>query len=110
MLTVTDEAGQTATSNPTGVAVGSGNPTAVLLVTKTGGLNVTADGSAFHGGGHVDDFHLHVLVGRRYRSTGPQAGPSAPHSFAVGGTYTVTLRVTDNLGRIGTTTQTVTVP
>ena len=43
-------------------------------------------------------------------STGPQASAAATKTYGVGGTYTVTLRVADNLGRIAQTTQAVTVP
>ncbi len=91
VLTVTDEAGQTATSTPTGVAVGSGNPTAVLLVTKTGGRNVTADGNGSTASGTSTIATYTFLWGDGTAPTGPQAGPSAPHTFAVAGTYTVTL-------------------
>jgi PKD repeat protein len=36
-------------------------------------------------------------------------GPTAGHAFAVNGTYTVTLTVTDTIGQTGSTTRTVTV-
>jgi len=108
-LTVTDEAGQSATSAGSSVPVGSGNPTAVLLVTKTGGLNVQADGSGSSAAGTATIASYTFLWGDGSAPT-TTTSPAATHSFGVLGTYTVTLRVTDSLGRVGTTTQTVTVP
>ena len=108
-LTVTDEAGQSATSAGTSVPVGSGNPTAVLLVTKTGGNGVQADGSGSSAAGTATIATYTFLWGD---GTAPTTGtnPAATHTFGVAGTYTITLRVTDNLGRSGTATQAVTVP
>jgi PKD repeat protein len=108
-LTVTDEAGQSATSGGTSVPIGSGNPNAVLLVTKTGGNSVQADGAGSSAAGTATIATYTFLWGDG-TSTGPQASPAATKTYGVAGTYTVTLRVTDNLGRIGQTTQTVTVP
>jgi len=44
-----------------------------------------------------------------FGDTSSSAGSTASHSYAVGGTYTVALTVTDNVGASGTATQDVTV-
>jgi PKD repeat protein len=108
-LTVTDEAGQSATSVATPVPVGSGNPTAVLLLSKTGGNGIVADGSGSTASGTATVTTYTFIWGD---GSAPESGAAAsrPHTYAVAGTYTVTLRVTDNLGRTGTAPQTIAVP
>jgi len=108
-LTVADEAGQSATSAGTPIPVGSGNPNAVLLVSKTGGNSITADGSGSSPTGTSTIAAYTFIWGDGSANTTGTAA-SAPHTYGIAGTYTITMRVTDNLGRIGTTTQTVTVP
>ena len=111
-LTVTDEAGQSATSGGTTVQVGTGNPTAVLLVSKTGSLKVSADGSGSTPTG-TSTIRDYTFIWGDGRTDGPTTSPSMPHDYGTtngAGTYTVTLRVTDNLGRSSTASQTVTVP
>ncbi len=84
-------------------------PTAALTVTPSSGvapLSVTANasGSTDPDGTIVSyrfDFGDGVVVG-------PQAGATATHTYALG-TWTASVRVTDNSGRTGTTSRVVTV-
>jgi PKD repeat protein len=106
-LTVTDDAGQSATAKQS-VTVGAGNPVASLVVTKTGGLSIQADarGSSAAGGASIATYSY--LWGDA-TSTSPGLAVQ-PKVYGVGGTYTVTLTVVDSLGRTATASQTVTVP
>jgi PKD repeat protein len=111
-LVVTDSAGRTnATSVP--VSVGSGNPAAVLLVTKTGVGTVQADGSASFATGNATIANYTFFWGDGSTPTSSSA-PSASHTYTLiggAGTFTITMRVTDSLGRITTSTaQAVTFP
>jgi PKD repeat protein len=114
-LTVTDDAGATATSTPQDVKVDPGNPDAKLSIIKTGGTVIQADASAstpkgtaqivsytfIWGDGTQDISNLPVM-------THTYPAPVAP---ATTSTFQVTLRVTDSVGRTGTTApQPVTVP
>jgi PKD repeat protein len=110
LLTVTDEAGQSVTSSPTPVTVGSANPTAVLTVTKTGGLSVSGDGGASSAAPGSSIVSYTFVWGDGTQTTVTPPVVSSPKTYLVGGTYTVRLNVTDNLGRTGTTTQSITVP
>ncbi len=107
-LVVTDSAGRTNATSQL-VSVGNGNPTAILLVTKTGGLAIQADATTSSATGTSTITNYSFFWGD---STSTNAGGSAAaaHTYAIAGTYTVTLRVTDNLGRIATTTTSVVVP
>jgi PKD repeat protein len=113
-LTVTDEAGQSVTSAPTAVAIGTANPTAVLTVTKTGtppSNSISADGGASSAapGSQIVSYTFVWGDGTASTTVVPPA-VSALHTYAAPGTYTVRLNVTDNLGRTGTITQPITVP
>jgi hypothetical protein len=83
-----------------------------LTVAKAGGLNVVADGSlstATLG----TTIATYTFIWGDGNQTGPQASSSAVHSYGVGGTYSVTLRVTDTFvpPRPGVSPpQTITVP
>jgi PKD repeat protein len=108
VLVVTDDLGQTGTVSKT-VPVGSGAPTARLSLTKAGGLNILADGSASTATG------TSVIATYSFNwgdPSGSTTGSSStqPHSYPGAGTYTVVLTVTDNAGRSATTSQTITVP
>jgi PKD repeat protein len=115
-LTVTDDAGQSATA-PQTVTVGQGNPTAVLSVIKTGGTSIQADGSQSTASASSTIVSYTFIWGDGTQ-TGPQATPVASKTYlppvapALTSTFTVTLRVTDNAvpPRSGTASQTVTVP
>jgi PKD repeat protein len=108
VLSVADETGQK-TVLPKTVIVGSGNPGAVLVVSKTGGNNVQADGSGStsQSGAVISSYTFNFGDG-----TASVTGSASivPHAYGVNGTYTVRLTVTDSLGRTGTTTSSVTVP
>lgn len=108
VLTATDDAGQRAVV-PKTLTVSSGNPAAVLIVNKTGGLNVQGDGSGStsQGGRTITNYTFNFGDG-----TASVSGTSSvvPHAYSVAGSYTVRLTITDSLGRSGTTTATVTVP
>jgi PKD repeat protein len=110
-LTVTDEAGQSATSGGTTVSVGGGNPTALLTVTKTGATSVLADGSGSTAvAGATIASYTFQWGDTPPTQTGPGTASTATKNYALAGTYTVRLIVVDSLGRSATTTQTVTVP
>jgi PKD repeat protein len=110
-LVVTDSVGRTGSVFHT-VQVFTANPTAVLTVAKAGGLNVTADGSLSTAtlGSTIATY---TFIWGDGTQTGPQASSSAVHAYGVGGTYSVTLRVTDTFvpPRSGVSPpQTITVP
>jgi PKD repeat protein len=109
-LTVTDDTGLTATA-ASAVNVGTGNPTAVLTVNKTGGTDVFADGSSSTATSPATITSYLFIWGDGLSDTVlVAAGSSKSHHYTLAGTYTVTLRVTDSVGRVGSTTQNVTVP
>jgi len=110
VLVVTDDLGHTGTVSKT-VPIASTNPTARLALSKSGGLNITADGSASTAVGTATIVSYSFTWGDPTGTTSGSA-PSAPHTFPQLGTYTVTLTVTDNQvpARTGTTSQTITVP
>jgi len=106
-LTVTDEAGQIGVSSKT-VSVGTGAPTASFsfAITAPGSHTVTVDGSASTAVGQA-------IVSTYIWSFGDGSSGSGvvtSRSYAAAGTYTVTLTVTDSLGRSGVTSQSITVP
>ncbi|NYJ06259.1 beta strand repeat-containing protein [Petropleomorpha daqingensis] len=79
-------------------------PTASFTATPSG-LAVSVNGSASNDpGGSVASYSWGWGDG-----TTPGTGVTAGHTYAAGGTYTITLTVTDNGGLTGTTTRTVTV-
>jgi PKD repeat protein len=108
VLSVLDDAGQK-TVLPRTVVIGSGNPTATLVVSKTGGLVVQADASAStsQGGTTITTYTFNFGDGT---ATVSGSASLVPHTYALAGTYTVRLTVTDSLGRTGTNTAAVTVP
>jgi PKD repeat protein len=110
VLSVLDDAGQKTVFSKL-VVIGGGAPTAVLTVTKTGGNSVFADGSASTATTPATITSYTFIWGDGNTDVVPVAsGSSKPHTYVAVGTYTVTLRVTDSLGRVGSTTQNVTVP
>ena len=99
-LTVTDNAGGTATATGS-VPVSNGAPTAALVLTKTGARSVTADGS-----GSTDPDGTIASYSWDFGDGTPAvSGATATHTYAVDGTYSVTLTVTDNVGTVATATQ-----
>jgi PKD repeat protein len=109
-LVVTDSAGRT-NAKAQIVLVGTGNPTAVLSINKTGGNGILADGSGSTavGSAVIASYTFNWGDGTP-NTTGTAA--SVSHPFPAAGTYTVRLTVTDNAipARSSSTTASVTVP
>ncbi|MET0977080.1 MAG: PKD domain-containing protein [Leifsonia sp.] len=78
-------------------------PTASFTATP-GVLTVAVDGSA-----STDSDGSIASYAWNFGDGGAATGPTATHSYAAGGTYTVTLTVTDNKGATGTTSSSVVV-
>jgi PKD repeat protein len=104
-LTVVDEAGQEGTVTQT-ITVGSGNPTATFTIAKAGGNQIVGDGTSSIAASGATIVSWGWLWGDGASSTGTVAS----HTYAAAGTYTVTLTVTDSVGRTGRATQNITVP
>jgi PKD repeat protein len=107
-LTVTDDAGNTAsTTNP--VAVGQGlSPSFTISPTnpKTGAnVFVNGSGSTTVGGASITQYDWDFGNGDRFVN----GGVTHSDTYAVAGTYTITLTVHDSAGRTATTSLTVTV-
>jgi parallel beta-helix repeat protein len=109
-VTVADTAGlsSTATANVT-VAPSDAAPAAALVVIPSSGsapLSVTADASASTDtdATGIETYAFNFGDGT---TVGPQAGPTATHSYPTQGTYTVTVTVTDTAGLSATATATV---
>ncbi|MBK8756846.1 MAG: PKD domain-containing protein [Actinomycetales bacterium] len=98
-LTVTDNAGGTATATGP-VTVTNGAPTAALVLTTTAARSVAADGS----GSSDPDGTIASYSWDFGDGTPAASGVTATHTYAVDGTYVVTLTVTDNVGTVGTAT------
>jgi parallel beta-helix repeat protein len=109
-VTVTDSAGRSASATTT-VTVTIAPPTANLAVSPPSGtapLQVTADASkSTPGSAPIASYTFDFGDGSA--KVGPQAGPTATHTYASGGTYTATVTVTDSTGATGTATYKVTV-
>jgi PKD repeat protein len=109
VLTVRDDTGQTS-SQSTVLNVGTGVPVVVLVLSKAGGVTVTADASsstAFSPSTIAD----YTFIWGDGTQTDAGLSPTATHAEVNGaGTYTVTVRVTDSTGRIGFGSQPITVP
>jgi PKD repeat protein len=107
-LTVVDESGQQASTSST-VPVGTGAPTAIFTAAVTGIHTMTFDASAStaQGGATITQYQWSFGDGS---FGGPSAAPSISHTFVAAGTYTVTVSVTDSLGRTGIFASAVTVP
>lgn len=108
VLSILDDTGQKATTTK-GVTVSSANPTARLNVVKSGGTSIVADGSLSTAvlGATVTTYSFNFGDG-----SAPISGAAAvvPHTYGIAGTFTVTLVVTDNLGRTGSVSVSITVP
>ncbi|MGD8868680.1 MAG: PKD domain-containing protein, partial [Gemmatimonadales bacterium] len=101
MLTVTDNDGLTATSSKS-VTAGPQAPVAEFTWNASG-LSVDFTDASTDADGTVTGWNWDFGDG----ATSSAQNPS--HSYAVGGSYTVTLTVTDDSGATGMTTQTVNV-
>jgi acid phosphatase type 7 len=89
-------------------------PIASVTATPSRGLaplDVTVDASASVGHNRTPIKQYSFDFGDGSAGTGPQSGPVATHTYTAAGTYTVTARVTDAAGQVGTgTTQVVVLP
>lgn len=108
VLTVTDDTGQRKTFTKA-VAVASGQPKAAFAFANLGGQMIGVDGSGSTAAGTAV-IQTYAWTWGDASSNSPSTSPVATHQYLVGATYTVTLTVTDNLGRVGTVSQAVTVP
>ncbi|WP_285113973.1 PKD domain-containing protein [Leifsonia sp. fls2-241-R2A-40a] len=106
-LTVTDPDGNriSRVGNSVVVAGGGANqPPTASFTAGTNGLAVAVDGRASSDpDGSISSYAW------TFGDGGTATGSSANHTYAAAGTYTITLKVTDNLGATGTTTRQVTV-
>jgi len=91
----------------TGAGGSNTPPTAVIGATPTTGMAPMA--VAFSGAGSSDPSGTITSYAWNFGDGHTSAAESPSHTYAVVGTYTVTLRVTDNVGLTGTATTTVTV-
>ena len=107
LLSVLDDTGQHKTFTKT-VAVGSGQPKAAFTFAVTGTHTITVDGNGSSAAGTSVIATYAWTWGDGSSTSGTSAIVSHPYGGA--GTNQVTLAVTDTLGRVGTITQTVTVP
>ncbi len=108
-LTVTDDAGKTASTTLT-LAVGSSNPTAAFTFSPTDPLpgstvNFNASTSQAAAGRRIVSYTWDFGDGSALQTTS-SATISHPYG-ASENTYTVTLTVTDDVGKTGTTSKTV---
>ncbi|HEY3436299.1 MAG TPA: PKD domain-containing protein [Actinotalea sp.] len=82
--------------------VAGNTPPTASFTTSCTQLDCTVDGSA-----SSDPDGTIAGYAWAFGDGGTASGPTASHHYASGGTYTVTLTVTDNAGATGTTTRTV---
>ena len=110
VLTVTDDTGQRKTFTKT-VVVTSGQPKAsfTFAVTNPATHTIQVNGSGSSAAGTASILTYAWTWGDG-NSTAASGSSIANWSYAAAGSYPVTLTVTDNLGRVGTLTQTVVVP
>jgi trimeric autotransporter adhesin len=110
VLSVRDEVGQKTTLAKT-VKVDSGGPIAKFTFAITDPLNhvVTVDGSSSTATGTaaIKDYKWTWGDGQ---STDSGAATAASHTYAAAGPYVITVTVTDTLNRVGSLSQSVTVP
>ena len=104
MLTVTDNQGATGSVSH-GVAVSAANiaPTAAFT------SSCVALACTFNGTGSSDPDGSIASYAWNFGDSAAGSGSTPSHTFASGGTYAVTLTVTDNQGATGTASQPVTV-
>src|SRR3954453_7851202 len=111
-VTVTDKAGQTSKATTVVRVFGADlPPTPALSVSPTSGtvdLKVTADATgSFDSDDGIASYSFDW--GDGWQPTGPQSTLTASHTYRKGGSWTVTLKVTDVGGNASTATQVVTV-
>ena len=112
ILSVADDSGQKKTFTKT-VSVGTGVPTASFTFAPTGAAHtIVVDGSASTAAGSAT-ISTYAWTWGDGNSNAASAASTATHAYAAGlagTTVTVTLTVTDSLNRVGSTSQSVTVP
>lgn len=109
VLSVMDDAGQKATAT-TSVPIGNAGPVAKLSLTKSG-LSVVADASLSTPTNNVAIATYAFNFGDGSGTTAPGTAPIVSHPYAFpGGTFTVTVIVTDVQGHSSATSATITVP
>lgn len=107
VLVVTDDAGRVGTSTQS-VSVGNGNPTAQITVSPPSGL--TGQSISFIGSQSVAaPGRTIVNYSWNFGDGSTGSGATTSHPYAAPGTYTVTLIVTDDQGKQGIATATVTI-
>ena len=102
-LTVTDNDG-VSTSVSHDVTVAVNQPPTASFTPSASGLTVTADGT-----GSTDPDGVITSYAWTFGDGATATAPTVSHTYATGGTYPVTLTVTDDGGLTGTTTTSVTV-
>jgi PKD repeat protein len=110
VLSVRDDADQKSVITKV-LTIGTGNPTAafVAAVTNAGTHTVTLDGSGSVAIGTATIASYQWAFGDG-TFAGPNSTPTVVKSYGGAGSFSVTLTVTDSLGRIGRVTVSVTVP
>lgn len=107
-LSVRDDADQKSVISKV-LTIGSGNPSAAFTAAVVVGHTMTFDGSASVAVGSATIASYAWAFGDG-QFAGPSASSTVTHPYAIAGSYSVTLTVTDSLGRIGRVTTSVTVP
>jgi PKD repeat protein len=107
VLSVLDDANQKIVI-PKTVSIGSGNPTPSF----TSSVQVAATHTIFFDGGGSSAANGATIVSYQWAfgDGATASGQTTSHSYSAANTYTVRLTVTDSLGRVGSTSSTVTVP
>src|SRR5439155_202679 len=102
-LTVTDNQGATASTSKSITVTAPNQPPTAAFTASCSGLTCSFTSSSSDPDGSISAYSW--TFGDGATSTAQDPG----HTYAVGGTYTVTLKVTDNQGGTGTTSHGVTV-
>jgi PKD repeat protein len=107
-LTVTDDLGATGSKSATITAMGpNAAPTAKITTNKTSGYAPLAVN--FSGTGSSDSDGAIASYSWTFGDGGTSTAAAVAHTYSAVGTYTATLKVTDNLGATATTTVKITV-
>jgi chitodextrinase len=109
VLTVTNDRGRLA-SKPQSVTIDLGTPRATFSAAATGGVHtMTFDASASTAVGAATIVTYQWSFGDG-TFAGPSSSPTVTHPFPAAGPFTVTVTVTDSLGRSGISSTSVSVP